>query len=240
MHHASAQSAPRAPDAAGGPRRLDDIRLLMPLMDGVARPAALCEALLDRFGTLSHLVHAPPEQVRAVDPALGPFAGRLAAFRALHAELLRAPLETAPLRPATLLDGEAVVARYLLARERPADVERLGALLVNSRLRLIGDVDLTTGTYDRTHAYPRELARLVLERNAAGVVLHHNHPSADPSPSAGDWTLTDQVRDTLRCVDASLHDHVVVAGGVAVSMARLRPDRFDPVPKAAVRTADRP
>ncbi len=239
MHHAPAQSAPRAPDL-GGPRRLDDIRLLLPLMDGIPRPAALCEALLDRFGTLSHLVHAPPDQVRETDPALGPFAGRLAAFRALHAELLRAPLETAPFLPSPVLDGEAVVARYLLARERPADVERLGALLVNSRLRLIDDVDLTTGTYDRTHAYPREIARLVLERNAAGVVLHHNHPSADPSPSVGDWTLTDQVRDTLQCVDASLYDHVVVAGGVAVSMARLRPDRFAPVPKAAVRTADRP
>lgn len=240
MHHAYAQSAPCAPDAAGGPRRLDDIRLLLPLMDGIARPAARCEALLDRFRTLSHLVHAPPEQVRAVDPALGPFAERIAAFRALHAELLRRPLESAPLLRAPVLTGTDAVARYLVARERRDDVERMGALLFNARLRLIDDVDIASGTYDRTHAYPREIARLVLDRNAAGVILHHNHPSADPSPSPADWALTDQVRETLACVDASLHDHFVVAGGVAVSMAKQRPDRFDPVPKTTVRTADRP
>ena len=240
MHHASAQSAPCAPDAAGGPRRLDDIRLLLPLMHGIPRPAALCELLLDRFGTLARLVHAPPEQVRATDPALAPFAERLAAFRALHAELLRRPLETEPLLRAPVLAGTDAVARYLAARERPDDVERIGALLLDARLRLIDDVDIASGTYDRTHAYPREIARLVLDRNAAGVILHHNHPSADPSPSPGDWTLTDRVRETLACVDASLHDHFVVARGVAVSMANQQPSRFDPVPRAAVHTADRP
>lgn len=235
MGHAFAPSG----RAVGG-ARLDDIGLLLPFMDGIPRPAALCEALLDRFGSLAGVVHAPPEEVRAADPALAPFARRLAAVRALHAALLRVPLATAPRLPSPRFRTPDDVARHLAARERPADVERLGALLLDVRLRLVEDVDLGAAAGDRTSAYPRKLARLVLDRNAAGVVLHQGRPGADPSPSPADWDLTDRIRDALGCIDAPLYDHFLVAGAVAVSMARRQPWRFDRGPKTTVHAAARP
>lgn len=216
---------------------LDDVRVLMPLLAGLPNAPALAATLIEAFGSLANAVHASPARLAAFDPMVGDVAHRFEAFAALHAALLRADAATRPLR-GKLLGSAAVVRRYVAARCGNRDRELVGALVVDSRMRLIRDAVVSEGTFDRTACHVREVVRLVLLNPSPGLILYHNHPSADPSPSPSDWELTDAVRSALGAVDASLFDHVVCAGASTVSLATLEPERFDPQRTKTHYTAD--
>ena len=85
-------------------------------------------------------------------------------------------------------------------------------LLVDNRHRLIDAVELFRGTLSQTSVYPREVARLALERAAAAVVLAHNHPSGAREPSAADVALTAALKESLALIDVQVLDHFIVAG----------------------------
>ena len=207
---------------------LDDVRLLSPLLRDLPNPAACAAALLAAHGSLARAVHATPADLAACDPALAPAAPRLREFADLHAALLRAELESTPLRTGEPFTSVGNARRLTASLVGNRDRECVGALLLTARLHLLRDVALAEGTYDRTAVHVREIARLVLEHPTPGIILYHGHPSGDPTPSAADWALTETVRDALAVIDASLFDHIVCAGAATVSMAQLDPDKFDP------------
>ncbi len=100
-------------------------------------------------------------------------------------------------------------------------VEKCLLLLVNTRHQLIHHEEASRGTLNQTAVYPREIAVTALRHNAWGVILAHNHPSGMSEPSPADIQLTQQLRRGLALLDIRLIDHIIVAGGVAISLAEL-------------------
>ncbi|MFA6286012.1 MAG: JAB domain-containing protein [Opitutaceae bacterium] len=94
--------------------------------------------------------------------------------------------------------------------EKRPDQEQLWVLLVDVRLRLLGRVCCFIGTLDSVTMHPREIVRYAMLANAHGVVLVHNHPSGDPSPSVQDTATTAAVEQALKLVGVALLDHVVI------------------------------
>lgn len=99
------------------------------------------------------------------------------------------------------------------------DHEVFGLLLLDSKHRVIGFRELFRGTLDAASVYPREVAKIALEHNAAAVIMVHNHPSGDPEPSQADRTLTTTLKNALNMVGTRILDHVVVSHDGCVSLA---------------------
>lgn len=96
--------------------------------------------------------------------------------------------------------------------------EVFGVMLLNNQHQLIEFNELFFGTIDSASVYPREVVKLVLERNASAVIFAHNHPSGDATPSQADRRITERLKDALALVDVRVLDHIVV-GSDCVSFA---------------------
>lgn len=97
--------------------------------------------------------------------------------------------------------------------------EVFGALFLDSQHRLINDEVLFNGTINSTAVYPRIVVQRALLLNAAAVILYHNHPSGESEPSTADRHITSQLTESLKLIDVTVIDHLVVAGSAAVSFA---------------------
>lgn len=121
-----------------------------------------------------------------------------------------------------LLTSPDDVKNYLIMRAATLEDpnrEVFSVLYLDSQHRLITVQDEFVGTISQTSVYPREIVRAALRHGAAAVVLTHNHPSGNVEPSKADEILTQTLKSTLALVDVRVLDHIVVAGGQAVSMA---------------------
>jgi DNA repair protein RadC len=92
-------------------------------------------------------------------------------------------------------------------------------LLLDARHRLIEFNELFAGTIDAASIYPRELAKLALQKNAAAVIVAHNHPSGNAEPSTADIEITKTLKGVLEVLDIKLLDHFVIGRGEVVSLA---------------------
>jgi DNA repair protein RadC len=105
----------------------------------------------------------------------------------------------------------------VLARER---VEQFRVLFLDSRNRLLADEAQARGTVNHTPVYPREVVKRALELHATAIILVHNHPSGDPTPSQADLEMTREVREAARTLSIALHDHIIVGNGRWLSFLR--------------------
>jgi DNA repair protein RadC len=112
--------------------------------------------------------------------------------------------------------------RYLALRFADLQHEVFAVLYLTARHRLIACEDLFRGTIDGSAVYPRIVVKSALQHNAAAVIISHNHPSGVAEPSQADELITARLREALATVDIRLLDHLVVAGGSAVSFAERR------------------
>ena len=112
-----------------------------------------------------------------------------------------------------------VAGDYLATRFGYLDHEVFSVLFLDSLNRLIECVEMFRGTMDGTTIHSREVVKEALQRNAAAVILCHNHPSGVAEPSIADHLITGRLRDALSVVDVRLMDHLIVAGGSVISMA---------------------
>jgi DNA repair protein RadC len=179
-----------------------------------ADPVAAADALIARFGGVARVLGAPEPDLALV---IGQGAARQLAL--LHALLLRA-LEH-PLRQRALLTSSEAVRTYLRARLAALPREVFHVLFLDKRNQLIADERMGTGTVDHAPVYPREVVRRALELSASALVLAHNHPSGDPTPSRADIDMTKQVVDAARVLQIAVHDHMVVAGDQVASLRAL-------------------
>jgi DNA repair protein RadC len=99
--------------------------------------------------------------------------------------------------------------RGFIARSRWMTQEHLGALFLDSRSRVLREREIYVGTASKALVSTREVIRFALDANASGVVLYHNHPSGDPSPSKEDITYTNKMNKSLRLMDMRLVDHII-------------------------------
>lgn len=128
-------------------------------------------------------------------------------------------LEQVLREPQAALGSPKRVAEYLTLQMALHEREVFCVLLLDSQNRLIEAVELFHGTLTQTAVYPREVAKLALQRNAAAVILAHNHPSGVPTPSAADEALTTALARALALLDIAVLDHVIVAGTRTYSFA---------------------
>lgn len=208
---------PRERLLVAGPRCLTDAELLALVLrtgNGKADAVNLAHTLLDRFGGVLGVLSSTAESLLAV-PGLGD--AKVAALVAIRELLERA--EMAKMKNAPVVSSSEEVRRYLGMHLAGEEREIFGALLLDTRHRVLGVEDIFLGSIDRTMVYPREVAKCCLRFNAAAVVLYHNHPSGDAEPSASDRELTERLNSVLDELDIRLLDHVVVAGLRRVSMA---------------------
>lgn len=172
-------------------------------------------ALIARFGSYANAIAAPVRELQAV-PGLGE-AGA-AALKIVHAASLRLARSEVIGRP--VLSNWAVLMDYLnavLAREK---IEQFRVLFLDGRNRLLADEAQARGTVNHTPVYPREVVKRALELNATAIILVHNHPSGDPTPSREDISMTRAVGEAAAALGLALHDHVIVGNGAWVSFRR--------------------
>jgi DNA repair protein RadC len=200
------------------PEALPDYELLELLL-AMALPRRdtkpLSKTLLKRFGDFANVVNASPQELAGVDGIGEAGVAALRTVQEAAARLVRSEAAEAP-----LLGSWDRVRDYCKLRMEYAKVEQLRLLFLNSKNRLIADEVQHVGTIDETPVYPREVVRRAIELGATAVILVHNHPSGDPTPSALDIDVTRQVQKALSALDIELHDHLVVGRGRIVSLRR--------------------
>ena len=206
----------RARLLAAGAEALADHELLeMVLFTALPRrdTKAIAKALLARFGSFAGAIAAPLADLRAIE-GLGE-AGA-AALKTIQAAALRLARGEILHRP--LLDNWERLMGYLnasLARER---VEQFRVLFLDARNHLLADEAQARGTINHTPVYPREVVKRALELHAAAIILVHNHPSGDPTPSREDIAMTAETRKAAEALAIVLHDHIIVGNGRWVSL----------------------
>ena len=100
-------------------------------------------------------------------------------------------------------------------------IERFHVLYLDRKNRIISDELLSTGTVDHVPVYPREVIKRALMLNASALILIHNHPSGDPTPSEADLSMTKEVQKGCRYLGLTLHDHIIVGAGTELSLRAL-------------------
>jgi DNA repair protein RadC len=116
----------------------------------------------------------------------------------------------------------AEVAEFLCPRFGAAPVERFGVMLLDTKCRLLKVSQMSTGTIDASHADPRDVFREAILGGAALIILFHNHPSGDPSPSDEDDKLTYRFRDGGKLLGVDVLDHIILADNRYYSYRELR------------------
>ncbi len=192
-----------------GTSELDDVDMLEVLLflSGCRDDARqLAARLVDRFGSLGGVLGATTLQLRALDGVSETAISMLKATQAALRRVLRGPLE----EPITIGSWKALT-DYLGVDMRYERVETLRLLFLDRKNHLIRDETMHRGTVDHTPLYPREVARRALELQASALIMAHNHPSGDPTPSAADIETTKQVQSALAILGVTLHDHLILA-----------------------------
>jgi DNA repair protein RadC len=202
-----------------GPAALADYELLeMALFRALPRrdTKAIAKHLIDRFGSLSSVLAAEPEQLGKVD-GIGEIAiADLKLIRAFAERLGREEIIDSKVISswAALLD----YCRTAMAHEKR---EQFRILFLDKKNALIADEVQQRGTVDHTPVYPREVVRRALDLSATAIILVHNHPSGDPTPSDADIRMTRTIVEAARHLGIAVHDHVVIGRAGHASFREL-------------------
>ena len=180
-----------------------ELYLFRSLPRGEVKP--LAKALLQRFGSLAGVLSASIEDLQTIRGV-----GETAALdlKLVHELTQRIGLE--PMRKRTVISSWSALVAYLKVALAHEPREQFRALFLDKKNQLISDELMNEGTVDHAPVYPREIARRALELAASSVILVHNHPSGDPTPSAADIEMTRQVISAARTLNIAVHDHLVV------------------------------
>lgn len=207
-HHLGHRERLRDRALAGGLGPLPDYELLelflfRSIPRGDVKP--LAKRLLARFGSLSATLGASVEELRTV---AGVGAAVALDLKLTHEAAARMGREEVARRP--VISSWSALLAYVKTTLAHEAREQFRVMFLDKRNQLIADEVMNRGTVDHAPVYPREVARRSLELSASAVILVHNHPSGDPTPSSADVDMTRQVADALRPLRIAVHDHLVV------------------------------
>jgi DNA repair protein RadC len=194
-----------------GPDALADYELLEMLLyfampKGDTKP--LAKALINRFGSFAGVL-AAPQQTLLETRGLGPHS--VAALKLVQAAAIRMSRAEVMERP--VLNNWDRLIDYLHAVMAREKIEQFRVLFLDPKNRLIADEAQARGTVNHTPVYPREVVKRALELHATALILVHNHPSGDPTPSRADIEMTREIRQAAAVLSITLHDHLIVGNG---------------------------
>lgn len=165
----------------------------------------LAKTLISRFGSYSEVINAPEERLAEV-PGVGDAV--ITELKIIRGAALRLMREEVIDRP--VLDSWSSVLSYCRAAMGFETKEQFRILFLDKRNRIIADEVQQEGTVDHTPVYVREVVKRALELSSTAIILVHNHPSGDPTPSRADVEMTRQIVETARNLGITVHDHIIV------------------------------
>jgi len=203
-----------------GPDALSDYELLeLALFAALPRrdTKPLAKSLLKAFGSFAEVVHAPEARLREID---GIGDASITQLKLMAAAAHR--IAKGEIRQSIALSSWNDVVGYCRTGMAFADKEQFRILFLDKRNQLISDEVQQTGTVDHTPVYPREVIKRALELSATALILVHNHPSGDPTPSQADVRMTRAIIDIATPLGISVHDHIIVGKNGHASMKGLK------------------
>jgi DNA repair protein RadC len=205
---------------SAGPDALSDYELLEMVLF-TAQPRRdmkpLAKSLLKKFGSFAEVIHAPAMRLREIDGVGDVTVTQLKLIAAAANRIAKGQVQQR-----TILASWADVIDYCRTSMAFADKEQFRILFLDKRNQLITDEVQQVGTVDHTPVYPREVIKRALELSATAVLLVHNHPSGDPTPSQADIQMTKAIIDIAAPLGISVHDHIIVGKNGHASLKGMR------------------
>ena len=204
----------------GGADALPDYELLeLVLFRALPRrdTKGLAKRLIERFGSFAEVINAPEPRLKEVQDVGEAVITELKLVRAAALRLMRTQILK---RPA--LSTWKQVLDYLRAAQSYEHREQFRVLFLDKRNQLIADEVLQQGTIDHTPVYVREVVKRALELSSSAIVLVHNHPSGDPTPSRADIEMTKQIISAAKALGVTVHDHIIVGREGHASLKSLQ------------------
>jgi DNA repair protein RadC len=177
----------------------------------------LAKALLERFGSFAEAVSASQARLAEVKGLGDAAITELKIVQAAASRLLRGAVKKRP-----VLSSWSTVLDYCRTAQAFADREQFRVLFLDKRNQLIADELQQIGTVDHTPVYPREVVKRALELSATAIILVHNHPSGDPTPSRADIQMTQQIIAVAQPLGIDVHDHIIVGKEGHASLKGLK------------------
>jgi DNA repair protein RadC len=177
----------------------------------------LAKELLAKFGSFSEVISAPIERLREVGKLGEGAITELKIVQAAASRLARGQVKQRP-----VLSSWSSVLDYCRTAMAFADKENFRILFLDKRNHLIADEQQQSGTVDHTPVYPREVIKRALELSATAVILVHNHPSGDPTPSRADIQMTQAIIEVAHPLGIAVHDHLIVGKHGHASLKGLK------------------
>jgi DNA repair protein RadC len=203
-----------------GPEALSDYELLEAVLFR-AQPRRdvkpLAKTLIATFGSFAEVISAPVSRLAEVKGLGNATITELKLVQAAASRLIRGEVKKRP-----VLSSWSAVLDYCRGAQAFADREQFRVLFLDKRNQVIADEVQQTGTVDHTPVYPREVVKRALELSATAIILVHNHPSGDPTPSRADIQMTQQIIAVASPLGISVHDHIIVGKEGHTSLKGLK------------------
>ena len=198
----------RARFAQGGIEALADYELLeLYLYNSIPRRdiKPLAKTLIEKFGNFSDVITAPIDQLVEIKGISEKTANDL---KLIQAAAVKLGQESVTGRP--VLSSWSALLDYCRSAMQFEKKEQFRVLFLDRKNRLIIDEVLAKGTIDRAPVYPREIIKRALAHEASAIILAHNHPSGDPTPSQSDIDMTKQIVEAAKTIGVTVHDHLII------------------------------
>jgi len=226
-HYLEHRSRLQARLLTGGAENLPDYEILEIVLaaanpHGDTKP--LAKALIDHLGGLAEVLSANPEALQRVKVEIegkqrGLGTAGVAMLKAVREAALR--LSQSQLRQADVIGSWDKLIDYCKANIAHGTVEEFHLLFLDRKNVLIRHERQQRGTSDHTPVYPREVFKRALELNASALILVHNHPSGDPTPSKADIAVTRDIINAAKPLGVTVHDHLIIGRGRHTSLRDL-------------------
>ena len=190
------------------------VELLLKLADNRRDQKITAKLLLNTFKSLRGVLEASPEQLKKIK---GIGDANIFGLKLVQS-VARRYLKEQIIGENYIQSSENVL-EYLRHNLRDRGREAFLVVLLNGRNQVLDIVELFEGTLTTSAVYPREVIKLILEKDAAAVIFVHNHPSGNSNPSKDDQNITRKLKAACATIDVQLHDHLIIAGNDYTSMA---------------------
>jgi DNA repair protein RadC len=204
----------------GGPEALADYEVLeLLLFRAIPRRDVkpIAKMLLKRFGSFGEVIAAPAARLKEVE-----FIGDSAVTELKIVEAAARLLSKETMRKRLTLGAFAQVLDYCRGAMAFLDTEEFRVIFLDKKNGLLADEVQGRGTVDHTPVYPREIIRRALELNCSALILVHNHPSGDPTPSSADIVMTQNIASLAKPLGIAVHDHLIIGRNGHASLRALK------------------
>lgn len=176
----------------------------------------LAKELINTFKTFGGVITANPSDLKQIKGVGDTVIATLKIIEASQIKTLKDKIENT-----SIISSWTELIDYCKLNIGNKDTEEFHILYLNTKCHLIKDETHSTGTINTSSVYPREILKEVLKIGATSIIIVHNHPTGDTTPSKADIQITNKIKETLKTIDVSLHDHLIVAKGNYISFKML-------------------